>query len=197
MDISTQNYGTKNLSDNSINQKIAKEEEKPQEKELTLEEQMEKSAVEVSISMNAQVILMAMDSGEETKQNTDAQKTIIDFLSGKAISDDFKLENTGYTGKPISELSPQEASDLVGEDGYFGVEKTAQRVANFAINLADGDIDSLEKTREGVVQGFEDAETMWGGELPEISYKTQDRTLELIDKKIAELKGETPTQEQE
>ncbi len=28
---------------------------------------------------------------------------------------------------------------------------------------------------------------MWGGNLPEISYKTQEKTLEIIDAKIAEL----------
>ena len=31
---------------------------------------------------------------------------------------------------------------------------------------------------------------MFGGELPEISYKTQERTLALIDEKINSLKGE-------
>ena len=36
---------------------------------------------------------------------------------------------------------------------------------------------------------------MWGGELPEISYKTQARTLELIDARIAELKGNSTTSE--
>jgi hypothetical protein len=30
---------------------------------------------------------------------------------------------------------------------------------------------------------------MWGDDLPEISYKTQNRTLELIDARIAELKN--------
>jgi hypothetical protein len=34
---------------------------------------------------------------------------------------------------------------------------------------------------------------MWGGELPEISYKTQAKTLELIDAKIAELKADKET----
>ena len=28
---------------------------------------------------------------------------------------------------------------------------------------------------------------MWGGELPEISYETQAKTLEIVDAKIAEL----------
>ena len=197
MNILANSYENVNIQDNSINQSIEKEKEKPQEKELTLEEQMEKSAVEVSISMNAQVLLLVMDAGDEIKNNTNAQKDILKFLAGKEVSDDFNLANTGYTGKPISELSPEEAAELVGEDGFFGIEETANRVANFAISIAGGDIDNLEKTREGVVQGFQDAEDMWGGELPAISYATQDRTLEIIDKKIAELKGERDTTQTE
>jgi len=197
MNISANSYENVNIQDNSINQSIEKEKEKPQEKELTLEEQMEKSAVEVSISMNAQVLLLAMDAGDEIKNNTNAQKDILKFLAGKEVSDDFNLANTGYTGKPISELSPEEAAELVGEDGFFGIEETANRVANFAISIAGGNLDNLEKTREGVVQGFQDAEDMWGGELPAISYATQDRTLEIIDKKIAELKGARDTTQTE
>jgi hypothetical protein len=38
--------------------------------------------------------------------------------------------------------------------------------------------------------GFEEAEKLFGGQLPEISYKTQERTLALIDEKIKSLKGE-------
>ncbi len=51
-------------------------------------------------------------------------------------------------------------------------------------------LELLQKGREGIVQGFEEAKKMFGGELPEISYKTQERTLALIDEKINSLKGE-------
>ncbi|MEA2018411.1 MAG: hydrogenase-4 component G [Campylobacterota bacterium] len=156
--------------------------------ELSVEEQVSKSAVEVSISMNAQIVLFAMDSGDQIKNNTDAQKNILSFLSGENISDDFNLSNTGYEGKPITELSVDEATDLIGDDGFFGVVQTSQRVADFVFSFSKDDISILEKGREGIIQGFQEAQEMWGGELPEISYETQAKTLELIDAKIAELK---------
>jgi hypothetical protein len=139
--------------------------------------------------MGAQVILASIQSEDKANANTNAQKDILDFLAGKEVSDDFKLSNTGYDGKPISELSQEEASELVSDEGFFGINQTSQRVADFAFNIAGDDLEKLEASREGIIKGFDDAAKMWGGELPEISYKTQERTLELIDKKIAELKS--------
>lgn len=155
--------------------------------ELTLEEQIEKSAVEVALSMNAQIILLSLDAGDQIKDNTDAQKSILNFLSGKSEDENFNLENTGYEGKPITELSQEEASELVSEEGFFGITQTSQRVADFVFGFSGDDLEKLETGREGIVKGFEEAQEMWGGELPEISHQTQARTLELIDAKIAEL----------
>lgn len=169
---------------------------KKQDKELTLEEQINKSAVEVSLSMNAQIILLAMDAQEFATNNTKAQNAILDFLSGKEVDGQLSLKDIGYEGKPITELSQEEATELVSEGGFFGVDQTSQRVANFVFNFSGDDLEKLEKGREGIVQGFEDAKNMWGGELPEISYQTQAKTLELIDARIAELRGETTTSTQ-
>ena len=178
----------KNATIHQNGEKIEKDEQNSS-KELSVEEQISKSAVEVSISMNAQIVLFAIDSGDQIKNNSSAQKNILSFLSGAKLSKDFNLANTGYEGKPITELTANEATELIGDDGFFGVEQTSQRVANFVFAFSADDISILEKGREGIVQGFEEAEKMWGGELPEISYKTQAKTLELIDAKIAELKG--------
>jgi len=163
--------------------------EEEREPTLTLEEELEKSAVEVSLSMNAQVLLYAMNSEDLSKNNSIAQKNILDFLSGKEIEGELSLADLGYDGKPITELSVDEATELIGEDGFFGVNQTSQRVADFVFSFSNDDIELLEKGREGIVKGFEEAEKLWGGELPQISYDTQARTLELIDKKIEELKN--------
>ena len=49
------------------------------------------------------------------------------------------LQDIGYNGKPIAELSKEEAAELVSEDGFFGIEKTAQRIADFVINGSGND----------------------------------------------------------
>lgn len=74
---------------------------------------------------------------------------------------------TNFTEK----LSKQEAGALVAEDGFFGIEQTSERIANFVIAGSGGDEDRVKSGREGMIQGFKDAESMWSGPFPDISQK--------------------------
>ena len=97
------------------------------------------------------------------------------------------LSDIGYDGKPIASLSQEEAAELVSEDGFFGVTQTSERIANFVINGAGGDESMLRAGREGMLQGFKEAEEMWGGELPEISQETMAKAVEMVDKAMHDL----------
>jgi len=97
------------------------------------------------------------------------------------------LNGVGYEGKPIAELSQDEAAELVSEDGLFGIKQTSERIANFVINGAGGDEDRMRAGREGMLLGFAQAEQMWGGELPEISQKTMQAAIEMVDKAMYDL----------
>jgi len=166
-----------------------------EDKELTVEEQINKSAVEVSLSMNAQIILLAMDAQDLTRDNTKAQNAVLNFLSGKEVEGELSLKDIGYDGKPITELSKEEAEELISDEGFFGVIQTSQRVADFVLGFAGDNLENLAEARKGIVQGFEEAEKMWGGKLPQISYDTQARTLELIDTKINGLQNTEASKE--
>jgi len=161
--------------------------------EDSFEDAIEESAVSVSISMNAQIVLYSLNSSDQSKDNAliqgslEGHKEMFDYLSGKEMSNGFSLKDIGYEGKPITQLSPNEASDLLADDGFFGVEQTSNRVANFVFNFSGDDAELLKEGREGIVRGFEEASKLFGGQLPEISYTTQERTLKLIDDKIASL----------
>ena len=146
--------------------------------------------------MNAQYILFEMNAKNLSKGNiagqtgaTGSQQQVLDFLSGTGKIDDMNLYDIGYIGKPIMDLTKDEATELVGEDGFFGITQTSNRVANFVFSFSGDDLDILQKGRDGIVQGFEEANKLFGGNLPEISYKTQERTLALIDAKIESLKN--------
>ena len=112
-----------------------------------------------------------------------APKNLSEILSG------LDFASIGYNGKSLNELSSDEANDLISENGFFGIANTADRIASFVLNGAGDDVEKLKAGREGVAKGFEDAKKIWGGELPEISQKTIEKTLETLDKKIAELGG--------
>jgi len=96
------------------------------------------------------------------------------------------LSDIGYEGKPLAELSQSEAAELVSEDGMFGIKQTSERIANFVISGAGGDEERFRAGREGMIQGFKDAEAMWGGTLPEISQKTMQAAIEMVDKAMQE-----------
>ena len=104
-------------------------------------------------------------------------------------ADTFTLADIGYNGKPIGELSQDKASALVSEDGFFGITQTSARISDFVIGGAGDDLKKLQAGRSGMLQGFAEAEKLWGGKLPEISYTTMQKALEKVDARIKELGG--------
>ncbi|MFA6756673.1 MAG: hydrogenase-4 component G, partial [Sulfurospirillaceae bacterium] len=78
---------------------------------------------------------------------------------------------------------------LVSEDGFFGVKQTASRLSGFVLAGAGDDLEKLKEGRRGIIEGFEEAERIWGNRLFDISYETLEKALEQIDAKINELGG--------
>nr|WP_319393912.1 hydrogenase-4 component G [uncultured Desulfobacter sp.] len=138
-----------------------------------------------NVSMEAEIIQFSLEVRTGTRQNFGTQDALARF---NQLDPALKSSLT-YNGKPIAELSPEQAGELVSEDGYFGVNQTSQRIADFVIMGAGDDMERLKAGREGVLQGFEEAEKAWGSKLPDISYETLARTLETIDEKIRENGG--------
>ena len=74
------------------------------------------------------------------------------------------------------ETSAQAQKDIA-EDGYWGVNKTSDRMVSFAMALSGGDPSKANEMIDAVKKGFEEATKAWGGELPEISKKTLDAAI--------------------
>lgn len=136
-------------------------------------------------SVQTEIIQFRQQVGAETQPNIETQNALLHFSQ---LDQDLK-SSLIYNDNPISELSPEQATELVGEDGYFGVDQTSQRIIDFVITGAGDDIERLKSGREGILQGFKEAEKAWGGKLPEISYETLAKSLEAIDEKIQENGG--------
>jgi len=155
------------------------------------------AAVNVSISTHNISLYLNVKSAETSKGNSSAQQILtnllngntdyINFFNGKTMENGFSLESIGYTGKPLAQLDKSEAQSLIDEGGFFSVNETSSRVTSFVLNMTGDNLEALKESRKGLVQGFEEAEKLFGGQLPEISYETQKKTLEVIDKKIEEL----------
>jgi len=116
-----------------------------------------------------------------TKQGqTIAKAGVLDFENGTNLADIFKnLE--------VDEETRAQAQADIAEDGYWGVEQTSERMLDFAKALAGNDPEAAKDMLNAIKQGFEEAKEAWGDELPEISQKTMETTLEKVNKWIEEL----------
>lgn len=124
-----------------------------------------------------------------SSDNLKAQSAPFDLDKVRDILGTIDFAAIGYTGKPIADMTPDEARELVGEEGFFGVAQTAQRLSDFVLAGGGDDIERLKAGREGIIRGFEEAEEIWGEKLPDISYQTLEKALETIDQKIEALGG--------
>ncbi len=91
------------------------------------------------------------------------------------------LISTGSGEVDMSKMTVEEAQELVSEDGYFGVDKTSDRIVDFAINAFGNDPARLEEMKQAIDQGFKDAEEAFGGTLPDISQQTYDAIMQKLD----------------
>jgi len=66
----------------------------------------------------------------------------------------------------------------VEEGGYYSAEATSDRLVQFAISISGGDAGKADMLIEAVKKGFALAEDVWGGQLPDISQRTYDLTME-------------------
>ncbi len=86
-----------------------------------------------------------------------------------------------FSNLTVDEATRNAAAESIADDGFWGVEATAQRILDFAKAISGGDPSKIEELRSAVQKGFKAAESLWGGELPGISGQTYDRVMAGFD----------------
>jgi len=85
----------------------------------------------------------------------------------------------------VSDATRAKAQELTGEDGYFGVKKTTDRIMEFARALAGSGASesTINNLRKGVQAGFDAVAKMYGGfdKLPQVSKDTYDSIMKEFD----------------
>lgn len=130
-----------------------------------------------------------LDVLQLSDSQTENQAAVSDRLAEKLAEHGVDLNLFSHEGRSILDLSPAEAQELVAEDGYWGVNQTSERLAGFVLNGAGDNLEMLRAGREGISRGYQEAEKIWGGQLPEISGKTLGKSLAAIDERIHRLGG--------
>jgi len=120
---------------------------------------------------------LTLDSPEAGKYAA-LQGLVASLLKEQGVDTKFSI---GDTTSDIADLTPEEAGELIADDGYFGVEQTSERIFQFAVGIAGGDPARLDAIKQGVEQGFQEALEAFGNWLPDISYKTYDAVMKKLD----------------
>ena len=74
-----------------------------------------------------------------------------------------------------------QAQKDIAEDGYWGVEKTSDRILDFAKALSGGDKDKADELLNAFKKGFSQATGAWGDKLPSICQDTYDAVVKKFD----------------
>lgn len=118
-------------------------------------------------------------------RNTESFKKMVEAMiekQGKKVNQVLKDLAEGKDVKIIVDSETQAAAQAaISEDGYYGVNKTSERIVDFAKALSGGDKSKIETLRKAFKEGFESAKEAFGGELPEISQQTYDKVMQGFD----------------
>lgn len=106
-------------------------------------------------------------------------KDMVAQLLGQATNSSGKKE--GLTLESIMKSYDLDYIESDGSEDFWGAEKTANRILDFAKNLAGSDPKNFEKIKNAFEKGFGECEKIWGGKLPGVCYDTLDRVRKGFD----------------
>jgi hypothetical protein len=128
--------------------------------------------------------IIAMMKEDLAKRQQQLQNIVTDMMTkqGQKIgqSDDIWkfLAGGNFTVDAATKAAAQKE---IADDGYWGVEKTSDRIVDFAKALTGNDASKADKMIEAFKKGFSEATSAWGKTLPDISQRTYDAVLKKFD----------------
>ena len=81
----------------------------------------------------------------------------------------------------VDAATKAQAQKDIGEDGYWGVKQTSQRLFDFASVLAGDDVDKMKEMQAAMEKGFKQATKSWDRKLPSISQDTLSAANKLFE----------------
>lgn len=111
----------------------------------------------------------------------EAMKDMVAKLIGGQANAAAGKGDKGLTLESIMKSYDLDYIESDGSEDFWGAEKTANRLLDFAKNLAGDDKEAFEKVKNAFEQGFGDCEKIWGGKLPGVCYDTLDKVRKGFD----------------
>jgi len=123
---------------------------------------------------------------KETNHAADAIRRLVASMLGKndASGQGFWAVRAGGSFK-LSEADKAIAQQMVGEDGFFGVKQTTDRIMSFAKALVgeNASEEKIENMRSAVQKGFDEVARMFGGfdKLPDVTKQTYESIMKSFE----------------
>jgi len=121
---------------------------------------------------------------DESNQKAEQFKRLIQSMfskQGDKISAAGKGLKSLFENLQVDSSTAAQAKADIAEDGYWGVNKTSERILDFAKAIAGDDPEKIAEMRSAVEKGFKQATSAWGSELPSISQQTYDKVMSGFD----------------
>ncbi len=105
-------------------------------------------------------------------KNESMKSMVSQLLTGQASVKGDKINIQSQLNEILSsfDIEPIKADS----EDFWGAEKTAQRILDFAKNLAGGDSDAFTTLKNAFQKGFDEAGGIWGDKLPDVCQDTYD-----------------------
>ncbi|OMF36929.1 hypothetical protein BK133_08430 [Paenibacillus sp. FSL H8-0548] len=116
--------------------------------------------------------------GESDRIYNDLRKIVEELLKkqGMTFSD-----VTADTILEVDEATRLEAQARIEGEGELSPEKVSDRIVDFAKAVSGGDASKFEVLKSAIEEGFKQAASALGGELPDISKKTYDLVMQKLN----------------
>jgi hypothetical protein len=118
---------------------------------------------------------------DQHQQRVESFRQMIETLLGQQAERQGLAQGWSLKDIEVTDEMRAEAQEMIDEGGYFSVEETAARILDFAVALTGGDPSKIELMRDAAQRGFDQAERMFGGELPEITHQTHAAVMNGFD----------------
>lgn len=144
----------------------------PDQDKVTLGEQQQEQPLTYADPRKAKVA--QSDLAQMLEESDRKAQAIIDLIRPLVEQQglNFAKVASGEQRLNADPASIEAAQAAIADGGEFSVQKTAERILSFAKAAIGDDPSKLDAIRAAVEKGFQQAQDMLGGSLPEISKKT-------------------------
>ncbi len=116
---------------------------------------------------------------ELSTKNTQLQN-LVNQLLGKQANKYTKLADL-FKNINADPATIAQAQKDIGEDGYWGVNQTSDRLVSMAQALSAGDPEKADEMIAAIKKGFDQATEAWGDDLPDICKNTIDAAVKKME----------------